>query len=130
MNTWDLFFKIGPLAIFATVMMWDNWRIRGDLFKVRARNATLANQVATLQAHPDSWQSGYNAGRKMGTATAYSERNQLNRLLESAKQDSKRLDSGMIMIAGRDEFGEPTRTHARGLNLRQMIDEAVEEHTL
>lgn len=34
----------------------------------------------------------------------------------------------MIIIAGRDEFGEPTRTHARGLNLRQLIDEAVEEH--
>lgn len=112
-------------AVFAGVPIWFGWKREARL---KSANATLANQVATLQAHPDSWQSGYYAGRKMGTATAYSERNQLNRLLESAKQDSKRLDSGMIIIAGRDEFGETTRTHARGLNLRQLIDEAVEEH--
>lgn len=128
MNTWDLFFKIGPLAIFATVMMWDNWRIRGDLFKVRARNATLANQVATLQAHPDSWQSGYDAGRRMGSKTEVAKAYQLDRVYKGAEQDRARLDSGMIIIAGRDEFGETTRTHARGLDLRRLIDEAIEEH--
>lgn len=89
----------------------------------------LVNQVAALQAHPNSWQSGYNAGRKMGTATAYSERDQMNRLLAQANEDRARLDSGMIIIVGRDEFGEPTRTHARGLDLRRLIDEAIEEHT-
>ena len=114
-------------AVFASVPLWLSWKRETRL---KSANATLANQVATLQAHPNSWQSGYNAGRKIGTSTAYAEREQLSRLYESAKQDRVRLDSGMIIIVGRDEFGEPTRTHARGLNLRQLIDEAIEEHTL
>lgn len=42
-----------------------------------AELSTLRSQVATLQAAPDSWQSGYDEGRKMGTKTALSERDQL-----------------------------------------------------
>lgn len=113
-------------AVFASVPLWLSWKRETRL---KSANATLANQVATLQAHPNSWQSGYNAGRKIGTANGYNERDHLNRLVNMANLDRVRLDSGMIIIAGRDEFGEPTRTHARGLNLRQLIDEAIEEHS-
>ncbi len=117
------------LVLFAMLMMWDKWRMAKKLELARDVNAILAAQVATLQAHPNSWQSGYNAGRKIGTANGYTERDHLNRLVNMANLDRARLDSGMIIIAGRDEFGEPTRTHARGLNLRQLIDEAIEEHS-
>lgn len=116
------------LVLFAMLMMWDKWRMAKKLELARDVNAILAAQVETLQAHPDSWQSGYNAGRKMGTSLALAERESLSARYVEAKQDRARLDSGMIIIAGRDEFGETTRTHARGLNLRQLIDEAVEEH--
>ncbi len=42
-----------------------------------AERDCLIAQVKVLQAAPDSWQSGYNEGRRMGTKTAYSEREQL-----------------------------------------------------
>lgn len=83
MIDWILIFKIGPLAIFAVVMMLDNWRIRGKLFKVRERNSTLANQVATLQAHPDSWQSGYDAGRRMGSMDEMARSYHLDRIYKA-----------------------------------------------
>ena len=112
-------------AVFAGVPIWFGWKREARL---KSANATLANQVATLQAHPDSWQSGYDAGRRMGSKDEMARSYQLDRIYKGAEHDKARLDSGMIIIAGRDEFGETTRTHARGLNLRQLIDEAVEDH--
>jgi hypothetical protein len=49
-------------------------------------NVRLSEQVAALQAAPDSWQSGYDEGRKMGTKTALSERDQF-------KAEKQRLQS-------------------------------------
>jgi hypothetical protein len=133
MNTWNSpeeMLRMLPLVIFAMAMMWDNWRLRKRNNTQSESICRLLSQVKTLQAHPDSWQSGYDAGRKMGSKTEVAKAYQLDRVYKGAEEDRARLDSGMIIITGRDEFGETTRTHARGLNLRQLIDEAIEEHKL
>lgn len=39
----------------------------------------LRSQVATLQSDSNSWQSGYDEGRRMGTKTALDEREQLRK---------------------------------------------------
>lgn len=46
--------------------------------------------------------------------------------LELAEADVRRLNSGVIMTNERDEFGEEYKCERRGLNLRAMIDEAIE----
>jgi hypothetical protein len=46
----------------------------------------LEAQVVTLKADPNSWQSGYDEGRKMGTKTALSERDQLRAENESLRK--------------------------------------------
>lgn len=46
--------------------------------------------------------------------------------LDAAEKDAARLDSGRIMISGRDEFGEPTTVIHCGMNLRSAIDAAAE----
>lgn len=102
------------IGLFIMVLAYWLARAYSQVRIMTANCAVLTSQVAALQAHPDSWQSGYNEGRRMGS--------------KHGQEDIKRLNSGMIIITGRDEFGEPTRTHARGLNLRQLIDEAIEEH--
>lgn len=112
--TMDWLIFIMGCVIVALAVLLDKALCRAK--RLKSANATLVSQVATLQAHPDSWQSGYNEGRRMGS--------------KHGQADIKRLNSGMIIITGRDEFGEPTRTHARGLNLRKLIDEAIEEHKL
>lgn len=43
-----------------------------------------------------------------------------------AEADSARLDSGMIQLSGRDEFGESFTAIHRGMNLRKAIDAAIE----
>ncbi|MBD1602355.1 ead/Ea22-like family protein [Pseudomonas typographi] len=45
----------------------------------------LSAQVATLQGDPNSWQSGYDEGRRMGTKTALSERDQLKAEVEALR---------------------------------------------
>lgn len=45
----------------------------------------LTEQVKVLQADANSWQSGYNEGREIGTKTAYSEREQLKADVERLK---------------------------------------------
>lgn len=40
-------------------------------------NERLTAQVSTLQTDANSWQSGYDEGRRMGTKTALAERDQL-----------------------------------------------------
>lgn len=47
-------------------------------------------------------------------------------ILELCK-DVARLDSNTILIKGRDEFGEPTSCIHKGLDLRAVIDAAIEE---
>lgn len=130
MIPWGQIFNVVSLVIFVPGMLWHILKLQKRNNNQSVSIERLLSQVKALQAHPESWQQGYTAGRKIGTSTALAEREQLNRLYTEAKQDRARLDSGMIIITGRDEFGETTRTHARGLNLRQLIDEAIEEHTL
>lgn len=118
---------VAPLLFSQAVLIWRYWLSLKREAVLKSASATLANQVATLQAHPDSWQSGYDAGRRMGSKDEMARSYQLDRIYKGAEQDKARLDSGMIIIAGRDEFGETTRTHARGLDLRRLIDEAIME---
>lgn len=55
-------------------------------------NQRLAEQVAALQVSPDSWQSGYDEGRKMGTKTALSEREQFKAENESLRKSATRYE--------------------------------------
>jgi hypothetical protein len=54
---------------------------------------------------------------------------ELTAKLREAEQDAKRLDSGCIVIDGRDEFGEKESVEHRGLNLRAAIDRAIGNKT-
>ncbi|WP_227461636.1 hypothetical protein [Cupriavidus pauculus] len=49
--------------------------------------------------------------------------------LAAAQADVARLDSGVIMTRERDDFGEEYNCERRGLNLRAMIDAAIEAGT-
>lgn len=51
--------------------------IERDQFKVE--NEALRSQVANLQSGANSWQPGYDEGRRMGTKTALDEREQLRK---------------------------------------------------
>ncbi|WP_047305158.1 hypothetical protein [Pseudomonas fluorescens] len=53
-----------------------------------AENERLAAQVSTLQAEANSWQSGYDEGRRVGTKTALAERDQL-------KAENERLEGAL-----------------------------------
>lgn len=46
--------------------------------------------------------------------------------LAAAQADVARLDSGVIMTQERDDFGDTYNCERRGLNLRAMIDAAIE----
>lgn len=68
----------------------------------------LRSQVAALQSDPNSWQSGYDEGRSIGTKTALDERGQLraenkrlSELLECSQGDMRTADK---IIAERDRL--------------------------
>ena len=50
------------------------------LHALQAEKGRLTKQVAVLQSDANSWQSGYDEGRRMGTKTALSERDSFRRL--------------------------------------------------
>lgn len=58
----------------ATVKVLDE-----QVDQLKAENEALRSQVATLQSDANSWQSGYDEGRRMGTNTALDEREQLRK---------------------------------------------------
>lgn len=60
----------------------------------------LRSQVATLQSDANSWQSGYDEGRRMGTKTALDEREQLRREIASLKPYPVRTDKTTIGYTG------------------------------
>lgn len=45
--------------------------------------------------------------------------------VRTLREDKARLDSGCIMINGRDSWGEDCKIDSRGNDLRKMIDEAM-----
>jgi hypothetical protein len=67
--------------------------------QVFAENVRLSEQVAALQAAPDSWQSGYDEGRKMGTKTALGEREQLGAECEESAAVIDRLAQILAGVA-------------------------------
>jgi regulator of replication initiation timing len=70
----------------------------------------LEAQVATLKADPNSWQSGYDEGRKMGTKTALAERDQLKAENEALR---KALMNVMTQVDG---------------NIRETVRDCVNGH--
>lgn len=54
-------------------------------------NERLTAQVSTLQTDANSWQSGYDEGRRMGTKTALAERDQLK-----AENEQLKIDNGSL----------------------------------
>lgn len=71
------------------------------------------------------------ASRELASYYAACNRTTILALLQhmrELKADKARLDSGMIMTRERDGSGREYKCHRRGLDLRAMIDEAVEEH--
>ncbi|UCF25210.1 MAG: hypothetical protein JSV72_07340 [Ralstonia sp.] len=63
--------------------------------------------------------------RKQGK-TPHQFRREAEERLERAEADIRRLDSGVIMTSERNDFGEEYKCERRGLDLRAMIDEAME----
>lgn len=61
-----------------------------DVLAMLTEIERLTAQVHTLQSDANSWQSGYDAGRCMGTKTAYSERDQLKTENAALHKDADR----------------------------------------
>jgi len=95
---------------------------------------TLQDQVTTLQADPNSWQSGYDEGRRMGTKTAYSEREQLKAENEGLRRDAERYrfirkPNGCVYTRATEYFPGIERASGSHLvnleNLDMTIDAAM-----
>lgn len=54
-------------------------RLERESDQLKAEVEALRSQVATLQSDANSWQSGYDEGRRMGTKTEMVEREQLRK---------------------------------------------------
>lgn len=76
----------------------------------------LEAQVATLKADPNSWQSGYDEGRKMGTKTALSGRDQLK-----AENERLELENEDTLKKFEDAVESFTKLSAEVLELRQQL---------
>ncbi len=63
---------------------------REGVLALLAEIGALRSQVAALQSDPNSWQSGYDEGRCIGTKTALDERGQLRAEVEALRKDAER----------------------------------------
>jgi FtsZ-binding cell division protein ZapB len=81
----------------------------------------LEAQVATLKADPNSWQSGYDEGRKMGTKTALSERDQLKAENEVLREGNDKLTRRNGMLE--ENVKALSATHVRYTWLRKKVDQ-------
>lgn len=68
------------------------WKAQAEqVRKLKAENEVLHSQVAALQGDPNSWQSGYTEGRRMGTKTNLDEIEYLRGKVElvTAERDAR-----------------------------------------
>ncbi|ROM94412.1 hypothetical protein [Pseudomonas brassicacearum] len=63
---------------------YQNATLPEAILTLIAENEALMQQVSTLQSDANSWQSGYDEGRRMGDKTARTERDQLKADLQIA----------------------------------------------
>ena len=73
---------------------------RKERDQLKAEVEALHSQVATLQSDANSWQSGYDEGRRMGTKTALDEREHLRREIAALKPSPIRTDKTTIGYTG------------------------------
>ena len=73
---------------------------RKERDQLKAEVEALRSQVATLQSDANSWQSGYDEGRRMGTKTALDEREHLRREIAALKPSPIRTDKTTIGYTG------------------------------
>lgn len=70
--------------------------------QLKAQNEALLKQVAALQSDANSWQTGYDEGRRMGTKTALSERDSFRRLAGFWRSPKDMAPDGSQVIVLRD----------------------------
>lgn len=87
-----------------------------------AESARLATQVSTLQTDANSWQSGYDEGRRIGAKTALSERDQLKMQVEKFRIDAQDALAGQMHL-----FNERDLLKAEKEALRKVLAEAGAE---
>lgn len=126
----DLIAEVERLSIREDVLenLCDaRFRINLDLEterdKLKAENEALRSQVAALQSDPNSWQSGYDEGRRIGTKTALDERGQLRVEVEALRKDAERyrwLRNPSDGVVVRDRL-----SHLIGDHMDSRIDSAM-----
>lgn len=79
---------------------------RGPFELLQAQVARLEAQVKTLQADPNSYQSGYDYGRTMGTRFAHHERARLANALDELEREHRALLAGQAVEPQADK-GQP-----------------------
>lgn len=67
---WDLRSQIKEARDSRASCAESNSRLRLQRDRLKSENERLRNQVIVLQSDANSWQSGYNEGRRMGTKSA------------------------------------------------------------
>lgn len=70
--------------------------------QLKAQNEALLKQVAALQSDANSWQTGYDEGRRMGTKTALSERDSFRRLAGFWRSPKDLPPEGAPLVVLRD----------------------------
>lgn len=76
------------------------------------QNKRLIEQVRVLQSDANSWQSGYDEGRRMGTKTALSERNSFSRLAGFWRSPKEMPADGALVVVLRDAGNVGNGLHA------------------
>lgn len=76
------------------------------------QNKRLIEQVRVLQSDANSWQSGYDEGRRMGTKTALSERNSFSRLAGFWRSPKDMPPEGALVVVLRDAGSVGNGGHA------------------
>ena len=91
-----------------------------DLCHHKAKCQTLTEQVAVLQSDANSWQSGYDRGRRAAAKLSEGERKHVDRYLWLRRRDLNTIQAGGV-FAGMT----PRNVVLNGKDLDEAIDDAM-----
>lgn len=101
---------------------------RGPFELLQAQVATLQGQVKALQADPNSYQSGYDYGRTVGTKFAHHERARLVKALDELEREHRKHLATLLIdpassITQAVEFAEVSVANLRGKALEWAVEQ-------
>lgn len=111
-NAVTLFYGLATPAVLLGVI--------DDLCHHKAKCQSLTSQVAVLQSDANSWQSGYDRGRRMAAKLSLADRKNLDRYLWLRRRDLNSIQAGGV-FAGMT----PRNVVLNGKDLDKAIDDAM-----